>query len=107
MRGGKGIFERILPDSFARTDARFREFQCYVQHIYELIDLDWFGEIPEESCLQALFDVAWHCICTEGNDGDVRRGWVFAQDLQGFDTANARQIDVHQDHLRLVVARKF
>ena len=30
------------------------EFQCCVQRLHEFIDLDWFGEIPEESRLQAL-----------------------------------------------------
>src|ERR1700693_2961428 len=75
----------------ALTDLLSRAFQCYVQSIHELIDLDWFGEIPEESCLQALLDVAWHCIRTQGNHGDGRRRLVCAQDFQGFDTTDARQ----------------
>jgi hypothetical protein len=36
--------------------------------------------------------------------GDVRGGRVFAQDFQGFDAADAGQIDVHQDHVRPVRA---
>jgi len=55
--------------------------------------------------LQALLDVAGHCVRTERNHGDVRRGRVYAQDFQGFHTADAGQIDVHQDHRRLSGAR--
>src|SRR4029077_16079435 len=97
----------IHPDSCARTDRLFGKFQAYVQRIRKLFDLDWFCQIPEESCLQDLLDVAWHCIRTDGNNGDVRRCRVFAQDLQGFETAHTGQIDVHQDHLWLVTVRKF
>src|ERR1017187_2115088 len=81
------------------------EFQSSVQRMHELIDLDWFGEIAEESCLQTLLDVAWHSVRAEGNHGNVRRGRVYAQDFQGFHTADAGQIDVHQDHRRLSGAR--
>src|SRR5450759_2892958 len=37
---------------------RFRKFQCHVQRIHELVDLDRFGEITEESCLQTILDIA-------------------------------------------------
>src|ERR1035438_933734 len=83
------------------------EFQCYVQCKHELVDLDWFGEISEESRLQTFLDVAWHGIGTEGNHGNAARCRVFAKDSQGFDPADAGQIDIHQDHLRLVRARKL
>src|ERR1022692_974088 len=92
----------FVPDSFGPTGRSSREFQSYIQRIHELIDLDWFGEIPEESCKQALLDVAWHCICTESHDGDVPRCRVFAKEFHGFDTTDARQIDIHQDHIRKV-----
>ena len=49
------------------------EFKRSFQRIHELIYLDWFGEIPEESRLQALLNVARYGIGTKGNDGDVRR----------------------------------
>ena len=84
----------------------FRKFQCIVQGIHKFIDLDGFGEIAEESCLQSFLDIAGHGIGTEGNDGDMRRCRVFAQDFQRLDSADAGQIDVHQDHIREMGARK-
>ena len=85
----------------------FGKFQRHAQRVHELVDLDGLGEIPEESCLQALPDVARHGIRAEGHDGDVRGDRVFAQDFHCLDTADVRQIDVHQDHLRLGGARKL
>src|SRR5687767_13439867 len=78
------------------------EFQGNVQRIYELIHLDRLCEISEESCSQTLFDVPRHRICAESNHGYVRSGRVFAKDFQSVDTADAGQIDIHQDHVRPV-----
>ena len=39
--------------------------------------------------------------------GNVRRRRVGAQDLHGLDPADAGQVDVHQDHVRLIGARKL
>src|SRR6185369_8634511 len=93
--------------SFGLAGRLSREFERNVQRFHELIDLDRFGEIPEKSCQHTLLNVAWHRIGAEGNDGDVRRRRIFAKDFQSFDTADAGQIDVHQDHLRMVGARKL
>src|SRR5579864_4632464 len=95
------------PDSFGVAGLLPGEFQCSVQGMHELVDLDWFGEIPEESCLQALFDVARHGIGTEGNHGNVRRCRVTAKDAQGIDTTDAGQIDIHQDDVGLLGAREL
>src|SRR5579864_3015343 len=97
----------LRPDSYALADLMSREFQRHVQRIHELTDLDRLGEIPEESRLQPLIDVARHCIRAESDHRDVRRGRVLAKDFQSFETTDAGQIDVHQDHLRLVGAGKL
>src|ERR1039458_6634476 len=96
----------LRPDLFGMTGFLPGEFQCHVQRLHELMDLDWFGEVAEESSLQALLDVARHGIGTEGNHGNVRGRRVIAKNSEGFDAADARQIDVHQDHFRLVRARQ-
>src|SRR6185295_28414 len=75
--------------SVALSIPLFYKFQCGVQRVHELFDLNGFGEIAEKPHLQAHRDVAWHGIGAEGNDGDVRRGRVFAEDFQGFDAADA------------------
>src|ERR1039458_6101932 len=54
----------------------FCKFQCRIQRLHELIELDGLGYIAEESYFQAPLDVAGHGIGTDGNDGDVRRGRV-------------------------------
>src|ERR1017187_1893622 len=95
------------PDLFGMTGRLPGEFQCYVQRLHELMDPDWFGEVSEESSLQAFLDVAWHGIGTKGNHRNARGSRVVAKDSQGFDPTDARQIDVHQDHLRPVRARKL
>src|ERR1700693_645869 len=78
-----------------------------VQSLHELLDLDRLGEIREESRLEALLDIAWHRIGAEGDDGDVRGRRIVAQDLQGVDTADPGQIDVHEDHVRLMSVRQL
>src|ERR1039457_5564933 len=83
------------------------EIQRYVHRMHELTDLDWLGQIAEEPRLQALLDVARHCICAEGDNWNMGRRRVFAKESQGFDATDAGQIDVHQDHLGLVDARKL
>lgn len=37
----------------------------------------------------------------------MRCRWIGAQDLHDFDAAEAGQVDVQQNHLRLIAARKF
>src|ERR1039458_993017 len=78
----------------------FCKFQCRIQRLHELIELDGLGYIEEKSYFQAPLDVAWHGIGTDGNDGDVRRGRIFTQDFQGFEAVDAGQIDVHQQRLQ-------
>src|ERR1035438_3656466 len=95
------------PVLFAMTGLLPGKLHHCVQSLRELIHPDGFGEIAEESGLQALLDVAWHGVGTEGNHGNVRRFWVFAKNPQGFNATDARQIDVHQDHFRLVGARQL
>ena len=84
----------------------FRKFQRHVQRIHELVDLDRLGEIAEEARLQAFLDIVRHGIGADGKHRDVRRCRIFTQDLQRLDAADAGQIDVHQDHLRLMDARQ-
>src|SRR5206468_8522232 len=84
-----------------------RGVQGGVQRRHELRDLDRFGEIGEESRLEAFRDVAWHRIGAEGHDGNVGRRRVVAQDLHRFDPADPGEIDVHQDHVRLMGARQL
>src|ERR1700685_4513158 len=78
----------------------FREVQRYIQRIQEFVDLDRFGEIAEESCLQTLLDIAGYGIGTERDDRDARRDRILGEDSQRFDTADAWQIDVHEDDVR-------
>src|SRR2546421_7422016 len=80
------------------------ELQSYIQCTHELVDIDRFSEVPEESRLQALLNIARHRICAEGDDGDMRRRWILAENLQSFNSTDPRQIDIHQDDIRLVKA---
>ena len=95
----------MLPSPRLRGRLRRREFQRHVQRIHELVDLDRLGEIAEESGLQAFLDVARDRVGAERDHRDVRRGRVFGEDPQRLDAADARQIDVHQDHVRQGGAR--
>ena len=52
------------------------KFQCFIQRVHKLIDLDRLGHIAEEAGFHAFLDIARHGIGTEGNDGDVRCGRV-------------------------------
>ena len=98
----------LVPFRAARPRMRvLRKFQRHVQRIHELVDLDGLGEIVEESGLEALLDVAGHRIGAERDDRDMRRRRVCAQDFHRFDPADAGQVDVHQDHLRLIGAREL
>src|ERR1039458_5801823 len=72
------ISPSVYPGSGFAPPAKFLlcKFQCCVERIHALFDLDGFGEIAEEPRVQAHLDVAGHGIGAEGNDGDVRRGRV-------------------------------
>ena len=48
-----------------------------------------------------------YCIGTERNHRDVGSRRVFSEDSQRFDTADTRQIDVHQDDIRPRGARNL
>src|ERR1051326_6208886 len=76
------------------------KFQCHGQRAHELVDPDGLGEIPEESRLQAVLDVPGDRVRAEGEDWDVLSRRVVAQNLHGFDAADAGQADVHQDDVR-------
>src|SRR5665647_25424 len=104
FRMSVGLTIDLCPDSYGERGPLSSEFQGDIQRLHELIDLDWLGEIPEEPGLQTLLDVARHGVGAEGHHRDVRRGRVLAKNSQGFDAADARQVDVHQDHLRQVGA---
>ena len=52
-------------------------------------------------------DFTVHCIGTKSNHRDMRRGRIFSQDSERLDTAEARQIDVHQDDIRPGSARNL
>src|ERR1700694_2495185 len=73
----------LTMDLLALNDLLRREHQGLFQSVHKLTDLDRFGQIPEESSLQALLDVARHRICTESNHGDVRGCRIFPKDFQG------------------------
>ena len=75
--------------------------------MHELVDLEGFGDVVQETGLEGPFDVIRYRIGAERNDGDMRRRCISAQDFQRFDPADARQVDVHQDHRRLMGARRF
>src|ERR1044071_9430065 len=77
-----------------------RKFKCQVQRVHKLLDLDGLGEVTEEAGFQSFLNVARHGIGTEGNDGDVLCGLVLAEDLQGFDGADTRQISIHENDVR-------
>src|SRR5580658_2797411 len=94
------------PGLFAWNDLLRREFQGLFQRIHELTDLDRLGEIAEEAGLQAPLDVARHGICAEGDHWDVHRCGVSTKDFEGFNAADAGEIDVHEDDVGLVGAGK-
>ena len=78
-----------------------------VQRVHELVDLDGLGQVVEESGLEASLDIAGHRVGAQRDDRDMRRRRVGAQDFHGLDSADAGQVDVHQDHLRLIGAREL
>src|SRR5215213_5954044 len=75
----------------------FPKFQRYVEHFHEFVDFDRLGQIAEESRLQSLVDVAGNGVRADGDDRNVSRRLVLAQDRQRLDSADARQVDVHED----------
>src|SRR5438128_2566869 len=97
----------VIGSSGQSSSLLYREFKRPVQGIHKLIDLDWFREIPEESGLQTLFDVARHSIRTERDYGNVRGQRVLAKDFERFNTADSGQIDIHQDDLRMMGPREL
>ncbi len=68
----------------------------------ELVHLDRLGEVAEEARLQAFPDVAGHGVGADGEHRDVRRRRILPQAFKRLEPADARQVDVHQDHRRLV-----
>ena len=70
-----------------RAQPSFSRFQGRSQGVEEFLEFDRFGEIPEESRLEPLFDVAGHGIGAWGDDRYVRGGRVGAQDLQRYASA--------------------
>src|SRR6266699_327037 len=81
--------------------------QRHIQRLHELVDPDGLGEIAEESRLQTRLDVARYRVGAQGEDRDVSRCRVSAQDLHGVGAADAGQIDIHQYHLRPGGAREL
>src|SRR6476619_6507277 len=68
-----------------------------VERVHELMDADWLGKVTEETCFEPFFDIAWHRIRRQRQHRNVCGGRVLAQALEGPVTADARQVDVHQD----------
>src|SRR5580692_88352 len=83
------------------------EFERDSQGLHELVDSDWFCQVSEEASLETFFDVAWHGVGAEGDHGDMRGSRIFTKDVKGVDAADAREIDVHQDHVRQVGPRQL
>src|ERR1022692_969696 len=73
-------------------------FERDIERIHEFNDLDRFREIAKESRFQPLRDVMRHGIRTEGDDRDVRGERVGAEDCERFNAADARKIDIHENH---------
>ena len=95
------------PASGASRGPVFGAFQRHAQRLHELVDLDWLGEISEESSLQPLLDVARHGIGAESDNRRVRRRRLAAQNLQRFESGNIGQIDIHKNYFRLKAASKL
>jgi len=77
----------------ARPDAVCENFIATIQRIHELVDLDGFGEIVEESGLEALRDTRGTALAAErimmgicAVDGSARRSFM------AFDPADAGQV---------------
>src|SRR5580658_3869108 len=79
---------------------RLRVIQSHIQRFHELVDLNRLGEITEESCLETLLNIAGYCVGTECNYRNVQCGRIFGENSQCVDTADTRQIDVHQNDIR-------
>src|SRR4051812_39289263 len=86
------LIMRFRLDSSGLSSRLRRELQRDVQGLHELMNPDGLGEISEEPGLQALFNVARHCVGADGDDGDVCGGRVRSKDPQGVDAADTRQI---------------
>src|SRR5687767_10843894 len=82
----------------------FRKSERDVQRLHELGDLDGLGQVTEKSGLESSLDVPWHRIRAERDHRDVRGLDVIPEDLQGLDSADAGQIDVHENHVRSMCA---
>src|SRR5258705_12413985 len=82
------------PASGASRGPVFGAFQRHAQRLHELVDLDWLGEIPEESRVESLPDVARYGIGAECDDGDVGRDGILAEDFSGLRTVQPGRLVV-------------
>jgi hypothetical protein len=79
--------------------------QGAVDRLGKFLEVDRLGQVAVEAHRHAALDVARHGVGRQGDDGDVRRARVGAQQLQGVGAVNVRQVDIHQDQLRQMAAR--
>jgi hypothetical protein len=83
------------------------EPERHVQRLHELIDLDGFGQVAERTRLPDLsrYRAAWRW--RSAPPPGCARCRVFGAGFSAPDTADAGQVDVHQDHIRQVGAREL
>ena len=85
---GKGL-DVLLYGSLLRI---FRE------HVFELPDIDWLGEVSVEAGLQAFFAISDHGACSHGDNRHVRpgRGFFRAEPPGGFQAIHLRHLDIQE-----------
>ena len=83
------------------------EFKCHFQSVHELIDLDWFGEIPEEPACRPFSMSRGMALALRATTGICAVSGIIAKDFKSLDAADAGKVDVHEDHVRLVGSRKL
>src|SRR5688572_15064375 len=78
-----------------------------VDGFQELDDGDRLGDISLATAFANLLLVALHRECRDSNDGNGFEIVVFLDPLGDFQAADFRQLDVHQDQVRLVLTREL
>src|SRR5450830_1747962 len=107
-RGLRGFFASgASPDRLACPDWRSsRHAERRVERLHELGYVDGLGQIAQEAGVEAFAHVTRQGVGRQGDDGDVRRQRIDAQQAQHLGAADAGQVDIHQDQVGLVLARQ-
>ena len=86
----------------AAADCRRRNDAGLPNRLQEFLDVDRLADIAVETGLGDVLAVLLHDRGCHRHDGDLRSSRILAQRLEGIDAVHARQLNIHEDQVRIL-----